>query len=268
VKERTLPNAVALPCTPDSATLPAPKHVPLPATEYVRPVVDDSATTTQKPSAATATSPFGMMPGCAELPKAALVPATPRNVPVAAPVPMTVVMTPVDKDSRRTRRLPKSVQYANEASAARPCGKLSIADVAAPPSPLKPRVPFPATLRTLQIVAGELEGEGVGVVVPVPDGEGTCPRQLASHRNARTTCVPASVHMISATPVSLRTVRPYGEFTVALTAAAPLPDVLQVPDTPASARITPAGEMQRTTQDENSPTHTVPSPSAVRPMGA
>jgi len=155
VRDWTLPNAVALACTPDSATLPASKHVSLPATLYVRPVAADRARSMHRTWSATATSPLGIRPTSPGRSSAALVPATPTTVPVVPPLPMMVVMIPVDSDARRTLRLPYSVQYANEASAAAPCGSLIVAKAAEPPSPLNEFVPLPATLRTLQMATGD-----------------------------------------------------------------------------------------------------------------
>jgi len=92
-----------------------------------------------------------------------------------------------------------------------------------PPSPPYACVPLPTTVRTLHSAAGEVEGDGVmdavaeGDRVPVADsvrvadGEGRLASQLVSHRTARTTWLPASVHSISVTPVVLRHATLYGE---------------------------------------------------------
>jgi len=56
---RVFPNAVPLASTPVPAACPADRHVPVPATEYVRPDACDTATTTQPLPVATAKSPLG-----------------------------------------------------------------------------------------------------------------------------------------------------------------------------------------------------------------
>src|ERR1035438_437679 len=78
-------------------------------------------------------------------PNSALVagPASPLNPSV--PFPATVVMIP--SETLRTRRLPVSAMNKLPAeSTATPQGLLNSALVAGPPSPVKPDVPFPATV--------------------------------------------------------------------------------------------------------------------------
>src|SRR5215467_4325585 len=62
------------------------------------------------------------------------------------PVPATVVMTP-SAPTRRIRSLPASAMYRLPSGpSATPLGKISVAAVAGPPSPLDPWVPVPATV--------------------------------------------------------------------------------------------------------------------------
>ncbi len=79
----------------------------------------------------------------------ALVAGPPSPERPKAPLPATVLMTPAG-DTSRTRLLPWSaMKRSPAASTANPTGlpaRLSSAAVAGPPSPLKPRVPLPATV--------------------------------------------------------------------------------------------------------------------------
>jgi hypothetical protein len=69
------------------------------------------------------------------------------------PVPATVVIVPPG-ETRRTRRLSASaIRNPPSAVTAIPNGELSWAAVAAPPSPEKPGVPVPATVKMLFVAA-------------------------------------------------------------------------------------------------------------------
>jgi len=105
----TGPKAVPLASTPDVAASPLYRHAPLPATRYVSPLVDDTASARHLSGSPTTRSPLGMKPACDTLPTAAEVGMTPISDPVSAPLPSTVSMMPVASVTRRTRLLPQSV---------------------------------------------------------------------------------------------------------------------------------------------------------------
>src|SRR5437868_4166582 len=87
--------------------------------------------------------------------KLALVAGPPSPVkPSNLPPPATVVMTPAAASTRRIRLLPLSaMNRLPDPSAATPAGLHTPALVAAPPSPLNPHVPLPATVVMTPVAA-------------------------------------------------------------------------------------------------------------------
>ena len=79
---------------------------------------------------------------------AALVAGPSSPLKPATPFPATVLMTPVEADTKRMRLLDLSaIHKSPDAPTATPVGPQSDALVAGPLSPLKPLVPFPATVQ-------------------------------------------------------------------------------------------------------------------------
>src|SRR5438309_5839044 len=87
----------------------------------------------------------------------ALVAAPPSPAKVGLPLPATVVMIPVAAATLRIRWLEWSAMYRlPPASTATPAGPLTLALVAAPPSPAKPKEPLPATVVMIPDAASTL----------------------------------------------------------------------------------------------------------------
>jgi len=194
---RGLPNAVALAATPVAAAWPEVRQVPLPASAYVKPL-EFTPTKVQAVYLMASRSPLGRMQICVTDPTLADVAATPRYAPLPDPVPRYVEMTPVVSDTRRTRAPVSSDAYNQTPSVATPCTRARAATAACPPSPVDAVAPVPATVRTLQKLAGVEVRDGervavseddevvVAVILRVVVGEGSPASQPASHRTART----------------------------------------------------------------------------------
>ena len=147
-------DTLALVAGPPSPLYPYP---PLPASVVMMPVPAATRRTRRPIESAMITFPLGSTASATGYCRLALVAAPPSPLDADTPLPANVVMTPVTPSTLRTRLLSLSAISTRPPSpTATPEGKRRRALVAAPPSPLNPNDPLPASVVTIPVAASIL----------------------------------------------------------------------------------------------------------------